>query len=57
MPSPEPISPEMLPLIVYEFVVQLIATLLMSALAIEPNPFVTVQVWLGVLGCDCTVTA
>ena len=53
--SPVPASPEMVPLIVYVAVLQATATLVTLPVTV-PLPLVTVQVWVGFVGCVRTVT-
>ena len=52
---PVPVSPEMVPLMVYVTVLQATAMLVTFPLTV-PLPFVTVQVCVGFVGCVRTVT-
>ena len=51
-----PIKPDTVPPTVEVLVTQLTATLVTFALPTVPEPLVTVQLWLGLVGCVRTVT-
>ncbi len=54
--KPVPLWPVTVPPIVKLLVTQLTATLVTFALPTVPEPLVTVQLWLGLVGCVRTVT-